>query len=75
MGIDRANQARIFERFQRAVSHKNISGLGLGLYISKQIVSSAHAGDITVQSAPGEGATFTVVLPLKSKHLAQAHIA
>ena len=64
IGIDRENQARIFERFQRAVSHENISGLGLGLYIAKQIIS-AHNGEITVQSAPERGATFTVILPRK----------
>ena len=71
IGIEANDHARIFERFHRAVSHKNISGMGLGLYISKQIVN-AHDGQITVQSALGQGATFTVELPVKSKHVAQA---
>ena len=74
IGIEPDHQARIFERFQRAVSHKNISGLGLGLYIAKQIVD-AHDGRITVESTPGQGSTFTVVLPIRSKHVAQVSIA
>ena len=71
MGIEPDHQARIFERFQRAVSHKNISGLGLGLYIAKQIVD-AHDGRITVQSVRGQGSTFTVELPIKSRYTTHA---
>jgi PAS domain S-box-containing protein len=62
MGIAQENQERIFARFERAVAAKNISGLGLGLYISQQIVQS-HNGQIIVKSAPHEGACFTVILP------------
>lgn len=62
MGIAKENQERIFARFERAVTAKNISGLGLGLYISQQIVQ-AHRGSIIVQSAPNEGACFIVNLP------------
>ncbi|MBC7397683.1 MAG: MASE1 domain-containing protein, partial [Bdellovibrionales bacterium] len=62
LGIAEEMQTKIFERFERAVSYSNISGLGLGLYISKQIVE-AHEGTITVQSELGRGACFTVVLP------------
>ncbi|AZZ37929.1 hypothetical protein CIK05_14335 [Bdellovibrio sp. qaytius] len=62
MGIAKEHQERIFARFERAVTAKNISGLGLGLYISQQIVQ-AHRGNIIVQSAPNEGACFIVNLP------------
>jgi predicted ATPase/signal transduction histidine kinase len=63
IGIDPARQPRIFERFERGVSPRHYGGLGLGLYISRQIVD-AHGGTIEVRSAPGEGATFTVELPV-----------
>ncbi|WP_437477648.1 AAA family ATPase [Sorangium sp. So ce1014] len=63
MGIAEADQARIFERFERAVSVRNFGGLGLGLYIVRWIVTS-HGGTIRVESAPGAGATFIVELPL-----------
>jgi signal transduction histidine kinase len=62
MGIELADQARIFERFERAVSVKHYGGLGLGLYISRRIVE-AHGGSIRLESRPGAGATFTVELP------------
>ena len=62
IGIPRADQGRIFERFERAVSSRSFGGLGLGLYIARQIVE-AHGGTIHVRSEPGEGATFTVELP------------
>jgi PAS domain S-box-containing protein len=62
IGIDPADQAQIFERFERAVSSRNYGGLGLGLYIVKRIVE-AHGGTIRVESRPGEGAAFEVELP------------
>ncbi len=64
MGIAEADQARIFERFERAVSVRNFGGLGLGLYIVRWIVTS-HGGTIRVESKPGAGATFIVELPLR----------
>ncbi|HEX2569532.1 MAG TPA: AAA family ATPase [Polyangia bacterium] len=64
MGIAKADQARIFQRFERAVSARHYGGLGLGLYIVHQIVE-AHGGTIRVESEPGQGATFTVELPLE----------
>ncbi|WP_437807424.1 AAA family ATPase [Sorangium sp. So ce1078] len=63
MGIAEADQARIFERFERAVSVRNFGGLGLGLYIVRWIVTS-HGGTIRVESKPDAGATFIVELPL-----------
>jgi signal transduction histidine kinase len=52
----------IFERFERGVSVRNYGGLGLGLYVARQIVT-AHGGRIEVESAPSEGAVFRVHLP------------
>ncbi|SFM89794.1 hybrid sensor histidine kinase/response regulator [Variovorax sp. OV329] len=64
MGIAPADQQRIFEQFERTeASRSKAAGLGLGLYITRQIVLS-HGGEIEVRSQPGEGATFTVRLPL-----------
>jgi PAS domain S-box-containing protein len=62
VGISPESQARIFERFERAANARPAAGLGLGLWIAKQMVD-AHGGHITVVSAPGEGSTFTVTLP------------
>lgn len=62
IGIDdRARQA-IFGRFERAVSTREYGGLGLGLYITKEIVT-AHEGSIDVASKLGVGSSFTVTLP------------
>ena len=65
IGIAIEYQARIFERFERAISAQKISGLGLGLYISRKIVE-AHGGSIEVESELGRGAVFRVRLPLES---------
>ena len=62
IGIAPGDHQRIFEPFERAVSGRQISGFGLGLYIARQIVE-AHNGVITVDSAPGQGSTFTVRIP------------
>lgn len=67
VGIAPENQKKIFERFERAVSFKNISGLGLGLYITKEIIE-AHGGMIEVESELGQGALFRVLLPLHSEN-------
>jgi len=62
IGIAKSDQQRIFEQFQRAVTDNNYSGLGLGLWITSEIVK-AKGGSITVASELGNGATFTVCLP------------
>jgi signal transduction histidine kinase len=64
VGIPKVDQERIFKRFERAISENEASGLGLGLYIAKSIVE-LHGGQILVKSEAGEGAEFTVILPLE----------
>ncbi|MGZ3687500.1 MAG: ATP-binding protein [Bdellovibrionota bacterium] len=63
IGIAKENQNRIFDRFERAISASEVSGLGLGLYIVREVLV-AHGGSIRVESEPGLGATFVVELPL-----------
>ena len=63
IGVARDQLPRLFERFYRAGVTGAPAGLGLGLYISRMLVE-AHGGRIWAQSAPGEGSTFTVALPL-----------
>lgn len=63
IGVSVEDQQRIFGRFEQAVSPVHYGGLGLGLYITRDIVQ-AHGGTIDVQSAPGEGSTFVVRLPV-----------
>jgi signal transduction histidine kinase len=62
IGIAPERMEGIFQRFERAVSAKHYGGLGLGLYRVRRIVE-AHGGVVTVDSVPGQGATFRVHLP------------
>ncbi|RKG90826.1 sensor histidine kinase [Corallococcus terminator] len=62
IGIDADALPRLFGRFERAVSDRHYGGMGLGLYISRQIVE-ALGGRIDLDSQPGQGATFTLRLP------------
>ncbi len=62
IGIAPENHARIFDRFERAVTDRRFGGLGIGLWVAREIVV-AHGGSIDVESAPNRGATFTVALP------------
>jgi PAS domain-containing protein len=59
-GVAAADHQRIFERFERA--HEKEGGTGLGLAISRRLARSM-GGDVTLDSAPGEGARFTLTLP------------
>ena len=70
IGIAGTDVTRIFGRFERAVSSRHYGGLGLGLYIAHEIVE-AHSGCILVQSDPGHGSTFTVLLPMAAAQHAQ----
>jgi signal transduction histidine kinase len=63
IGISQDSQERIFSCFERAVSYKNFGGLGLGLYISRQIIVT-HGGTMRVESELGKGATFIFELPV-----------
>jgi len=64
-GIPPELHTKIFERFERGESSRYVSGLGLGLYLVKEIVQ-AHGGTINVESRPGFGAKFIIDLPLVS---------
>ena len=63
IGISEDNQKRIFQQFERVTAKHAVAGLGLGLFISEQIVA-AHGGTIEVESRIGEGALFRVCLPM-----------
>ena len=65
IGIAAQDQRRIFNKFERIISKSNIGGLGLGLYVTQQIVT-AHGGHIQVQSEVGEGTCFSVILPTEA---------
>lgn len=62
-GIDLAQQAVVFQRFARATPPNGVSGLGLGLWLARRIAET-HGGRLTLESAPGRGATFRATLPL-----------
>ena len=63
IGMSFDQQDRIFGRFEQIVAHHHGGGFGLGLWIANRLVG-AMDGRITVSSRPGEGSTFTVMLPL-----------
>ncbi|WP_404367847.1 ATP-binding protein [Corallococcus coralloides] len=62
-GIPPEHQARVFERFERGGPPRSVHGLGLGLFIARQIVEGHH-GKLVLKSAPGQGAAFIIDLPL-----------
>ena len=64
-GIDESDRTRIFERFSRGgAGGKRSEGAGLGLSIVRAI-AVAHGGTVLLDSAPGRGATFTVLIPAR----------
>ena len=63
IGVSEENQKRIFQQFERVSANHVIAGLGLGLFISEQIVA-AHGGSISIDSEEGKGSLFRVSLPL-----------
>ncbi|MCW5649185.1 MAG: hybrid sensor histidine kinase/response regulator [Ramlibacter sp.] len=62
-GIAPRDHERVFRQFERGTPLPPVPGLGLGLYIAQQ-AARAHGGSVSLDSTPGEGATFTVRLPL-----------
>ena len=64
IGIASEEQERIFERFERGGAAQGYGGLGIGLWIARELVV-AHGGSIEVESAVGAGAAFHVELPLE----------
>ncbi|WP_143195227.1 ATP-binding protein [Archangium sp. Cb G35] len=62
IGIEPDVLPRIFHKFERGVSERHYGGLGLGLYVTQQVLQ-AMGGTISAESTPGQGATFTVELP------------
>jgi len=65
IGISEADQARIFDAFERAVTRREHGGFGIGLWIVNQLVDTMH-GKVDVTSRPNQGSTFTVRLPLSA---------
>jgi signal transduction histidine kinase len=68
IGIAPEEQARIFQRFERAASARHYGGFGLGLWIVRQM-TEALGGTVRVESQPGAGATFTIELPRQGPRL------
>jgi two-component system OmpR family sensor kinase len=63
IGISEEDRARIFDRFERAVVRREHGGFGVGLWLANQLVVAMN-GTIRLESVPGEGASFTVELPV-----------
>ena len=73
-GIPEAEQARIFQRFYRSPSAGETEGVGIGLYLARQI-AAGQGGYLKVTSRPGEGSTFSLFLPRAEQGRAQEESA
>ena len=73
-GIPEAEQARIFQRFYRSPSASETEGVGIGLYLARQI-AAGQGGYLKVTSRPGEGSTFSLFLPRAEQGRAQEESA
>lgn len=62
-GLSEESMARVFDPFQRFNSDTSVKGLGIGLYLSKQIMND-NGGDLVVESSLGQGSSFTFTLPI-----------
>lgn len=69
MGIAKEEVKKIFGRFYQAAQHKTFPGLGLGLYISSEIIK-IHGGKMWVKSEKGKGSTFYFTLPISKENTA-----
>jgi signal transduction histidine kinase len=65
VGFEQVYAERIFELFQRLYGRDEFEGTGMGLAICRRIVER-HKGTIAATSAPGQGATFVVTLPVEN---------
>lgn len=77
IGIPEPEQAKLFEAFERLDSKLRVKagGAGLGLYLTRKIVADILGGEVFVQSRPGEGSTFGLIVPLgpDQPHTPNAH--
>jgi signal transduction histidine kinase len=65
-GIDAQDLERIFDPHYRRPSHREVKGMGIGLYLARRICQN-QGGSLTVTSEPGHGACFTITLPAPEK--------
>lgn len=63
IGISEEDQAKLFHRFERLKRDRNVSGLGMGLFITRKI-AEAHSGRIEIISTPGQGSEFRFIFPI-----------
>ncbi|MGA0060552.1 MAG: sensor histidine kinase [Planctomycetota bacterium] len=73
MGIPAKDVSRLFQRFERGSNTGGISGTGLGLHITREIVLG-HGGDVWVDSVEGQGTTFSVALPFEPVQPPHSHV-